>query len=230
MDIETLVESGMIDDAYKEANEIVSLHDAYLHYADPRTHRDLDGGDCPWRECNGSSSFVVSPNKNLYHCFACGDTGDLVVFMNKLMQTDVIETVRYLLSKYRGSVKDAGVTVEKEDSGNWRDKEVIPGYKVRSFTLLKGPYFFPRKYRNFLKSYIAATKVGHNDKHEAVIECDECFSVIGKLECGLTDGLRVKIFDCDAKGKSRTVADCSCGRIIIRTDEMFYQMPEDWTT
>jgi len=39
-------------------------------------------GICPAHSEN-TSSFVISPSKQLYHCFGCGESGDVWDFLNK---------------------------------------------------------------------------------------------------------------------------------------------------
>jgi DNA primase len=53
---------------------------------------------CPFHN-EKTPSFVVSPDKQIYHCFGCGEGGNLISFVMKQEGTDFPETVRQLAAR-----------------------------------------------------------------------------------------------------------------------------------
>jgi DNA primase len=62
---------------------------------------------CPFHREN-SPSFMVSPDKQIWHCFGCGKGGDVISFVQEIEGLSFIETLRILAPK-------AGVTLERQD-------------------------------------------------------------------------------------------------------------------
>lgn len=56
-------------------------------------------GLCPFHE-ERTPSFHVTPSKNLYHCFSCGEGGDVITFVRKIDALSFTEAVEKLAAKY----------------------------------------------------------------------------------------------------------------------------------
>jgi DNA primase len=67
-------------------------------------------GLCPFHH-EKTPSFVVSPSKQLFHCFGCGAGGDVVKFIMMIEGTDFKETVSIL-------AKEAGLAPPKFEKGS----------------------------------------------------------------------------------------------------------------
>ena len=56
-------------------------------------------GLCPFHE-ERTPSFHVTPSKNLYHCFSCGEGGDVITYVRKIDALSFTEAVEKLAAKY----------------------------------------------------------------------------------------------------------------------------------
>lgn len=54
---------------------------------------------CPFHE-ERSASFIVSPEKNIYHCFGCGVSGDALKFLQEYQKISFIEAVEEIAKIY----------------------------------------------------------------------------------------------------------------------------------
>ena len=52
-------------------------------------------GLCPFH-AEKSPSFSVSPSKGFYHCFGCGEGGDVISFVQKINNVTFVEAVEWL--------------------------------------------------------------------------------------------------------------------------------------
>jgi DNA primase len=75
--------------------DIVELIGSYLPLkAAGRTHKAL----CPFHN-EKTPSFVVNPERQIFHCFGCGEGGDAITFLMKQDRMSFLEAVRYLASR-----------------------------------------------------------------------------------------------------------------------------------
>ena len=66
-------------------------------------------GLCPFHD-EKSPSFQVTPTRNLFHCFGCGEGGDVISFVQKIDHLSFSEAVELLAGR-------AGVELHYEDDG-----------------------------------------------------------------------------------------------------------------
>ena len=88
-------------------------------------------GLCPFHEEN-TPSFMVSPEKQLFHCFGCGEGGNVFTFLTKYEKVSFAEAVEMLAKK-------AGITLpsnEKKENILYEKKEKL--YKLNE---LAAKYF-----------------------------------------------------------------------------------------
>ncbi|CAB4336298.1 MAG: DNA primase [Actinobacteria bacterium] len=61
-------------------------------------------GLCPFHE-ERTPSFHVTPNKNMYHCFSCGEGGDVITFVRKVDALSFVEAVEKLAARFNVSLR-----------------------------------------------------------------------------------------------------------------------------
>ena len=75
--------------------EFVNLRKAGVNYK----------GLCPFHD-DKTPSFMVSPSKQICHCFACGEGGNAVNFLMKHEQITYPEALRWLAKKYNIEIEE----------------------------------------------------------------------------------------------------------------------------
>ena len=93
--------------AVRERSPIADVVGEYLQL------RPAGGGSlkglCPFHD-ERSPSFNVTPGKELYHCFSCGEGGDVITFIRKIEHLDFTEAVERLAAR-------AGIELRYEQGG-----------------------------------------------------------------------------------------------------------------
>jgi DNA primase len=76
-------------------------------------------GLCPFHK-EKTPSFSVDPSKQLYHCFGCGEGGDVINFIEKIENMDFIEAVEFIAKKvgYELKYKATGGSNKSGNSKN----------------------------------------------------------------------------------------------------------------
>lgn len=102
------IPQDIVDKIYDAANivdvvgDFVTLKKAGANYK----------GLCPFHS-DRTPSFMVSPAKNICKCFACGEGGDAVKFVEKHEQISYIEALRYVANKYSIEIPKVQLTDEQ---------------------------------------------------------------------------------------------------------------------
>lgn len=83
-------------DKIKSEVDIVDFISEYIHLKKSGTNYM---GLCPFHS-EKTPSFSVSPSKEIFHCFGCGEGGDAISFLMKKENLDFIEAIKFLGDKY----------------------------------------------------------------------------------------------------------------------------------
>jgi len=92
--------------AIKERIDIVTVISRYLSLT---KSGETFKGRCPFHK-DDTPSFVVSPQKGLWHCFGCGEGGDLFGFLMKIERITFPEAAKRLAS-------EAGLSLKQQPDG-----------------------------------------------------------------------------------------------------------------
>ena len=80
--------------------------------------------NCPFHDEN-SPSFVVSPSKQIYHCFGCGAGGDSIKFVMEYENLNYPEAIEKLASEYNVQLQ-----YTHGDKDNYHDKKILDNYNL----------------------------------------------------------------------------------------------------
>ena len=127
------------DELISEVISANNLVDVVSSYVKLKKSGNRYMGLCPFHG-EKTPSFHVSGDKQLYHCFGCGEGGSVVQFIMKIENLDFVETIKFLAAR-------AGITLPE---GNEKTSD--------------GEYFI--KKQKMLEMYVAAARFFHTSLME----------------------------------------------------------------
>jgi DNA primase len=80
---------------------------------------------CPFHDEN-SPSFVVSPSKQIYHCFGCGAGGDSIKFVMEYENLNYPEAIEKLASEYNVQLQ----YTQNDRDKHYHDRKVLDNYNL----------------------------------------------------------------------------------------------------
>ena len=93
----------------KAKNDIVEVISSYVAL-------DRKGGNhwacCPFHH-ERTPSFAVTQSEQFYHCFGCGESGDVIKFVKEIESTDFMGAVRILAARVKMEVPDNNMDTEE---------------------------------------------------------------------------------------------------------------------
>jgi DNA primase len=106
----------------RERTDIVRLVGSYLDLKKTgRNYKAL----CPFH-AEKTPSFIVNPDKQIYHCFGCGKGGNAFHFLMEYEGVGFIEAAERL-------AKDAGIDIARYAAGGDRREKLEPYYRAMEF-------------------------------------------------------------------------------------------------
>ena len=109
--VDKIIDAANIVDV---VGEFVNLHKAGVNYK----------GLCPFHD-DKTPSFMVSPAKNICHCFACGKGGTPVSFLMEHEQITYPEALRWLANKYNIEIEERELTDDERREQGERESMFI---------------------------------------------------------------------------------------------------------
>jgi DNA primase len=77
---------------------------------------------CPFHQ-EKTPSFTVSPDKDIFYCFGCHESGDVISFIAKIEKLSPFEAAQYLIEKYNLQVPDIIKSSSQQTQVSRTDKE-----------------------------------------------------------------------------------------------------------
>lgn len=100
--------SLIYDDSIAEVRERARIEEVISEYVPlRRSGAGTYKGLCPFHD-EKTPSFQVNETKGLYHCFGCGESGDVITFVKKMENLEFSEAMEYLASKFGVRLRYSG--------------------------------------------------------------------------------------------------------------------------
>ena len=117
--------AGKIDDAdVQKIRETVRIEDIVSNYVTlVRAGSASMKGLCPFHD-EKTPSFHISLGTSWWHCFGCGEGGDLIDFVRRIEGLSFPEAVEFLAAR-------AGITLHYIEGGEYAKPRVEPGTRQR---------------------------------------------------------------------------------------------------
>ncbi|NLX61366.1 MAG: DNA primase [Tissierellia bacterium] len=87
------------EELIEKIKDTVNIVDLVSRYVNLKPAGSNYVGLCPFHQ-EKTPSFTVSESKNLFHCFGCGEGGDLISFVMKIENLSFIESIKLLADMY----------------------------------------------------------------------------------------------------------------------------------
>lgn len=129
--------SQEIIDQVTQANDIVEIISQYTQLK-PKGRSYM--GCCPFHS-EKTPSFSVSREKQLYHCFGCGESGTLISFVMKAENMTFPEALQYLADR-------GGVTLPKQEMSREEIAKEKLQQNIYEMNRLAGNYYYKNLQRN----------------------------------------------------------------------------------
>ncbi|MEE0741724.1 MAG: DNA primase [Emergencia sp.] len=118
-------------------------------------------GVCPFHN-EKTPSFVVSEQKQIFTCFGCGATGDVIEYVKRYYNLDFSEAVEKLAAEY-------GVTLERQSTSDSRDvyyraNKLAANFFYRAFTEKANKGYAYMKRRNISPPVLKKFGIGYADE------------------------------------------------------------------
>jgi len=111
-------------DLIKEKLDIADVIKPYVHLAP--AGKNLKGL-CPFHK-EKSGSFIVSPDRQMWHCFGCGLGGDMFGFVMRYENVDFIEALKILADKAGIELKRVGNTDQRKYDALYEINRIAKDY------------------------------------------------------------------------------------------------------
>ena len=119
-------------------------------------------GVCPFHN-EKTPSFVVSDTKQIFTCFGCGATGDVLEFVQKFDNLDFHGAVEKLAEEYNIEIKNSNVQGERERSALYEINREAAAYFYRAFTKNPNPGYEYMKKRGLDPATLRKFGIGYAD-------------------------------------------------------------------
>ncbi len=102
----------ILEKTIQEIRETARVEDVISEYVNLKRRGVNLIGLCPFHN-EKTPSFIVSPTKNIFKCFGCGQAGDSIKFLMEHDHLSYPEALKYLAAKYGIKVEEEELSPEK---------------------------------------------------------------------------------------------------------------------
>lgn len=121
-------------------------------------------GVCPFHN-EKTPSFVVSEQKQIFTCFGCGATGDVIEFTKRYYNLDFGEAVEKLAKEHGIELKISGSTGNQEREKYYEINKEAARFFYRAFTEEKNPGYTYMKKRGIDDAILKKFGIGYADEN-----------------------------------------------------------------
>ena len=120
-------------------------------------------GCCPFHK-EKTPSFVVSEQKQIFTCFGCGKSGDVIKFIQEYYNLNFPEAVRRLAAQYGIEIDDSYERQSKKKDGYYAINKTAARFFFDAFTKHANPGYDYMKGRGIQPETIAKFGIGYADE------------------------------------------------------------------
>ena len=110
-------------DDLRKVREAIPIESVVSDYVSLQRKGSSLMGLCPFHD-EKTASFSVTPVRNMWHCFGCGEGGDTIDFVQRIEGLTFPEAVEFLAAK-------AGITMHYVEGAAITKEHVEPGTRQR---------------------------------------------------------------------------------------------------
>jgi DNA primase len=122
----------IIQKSVQEILDVVRIEDIVSDFVTLKRKGANMGGLCPFHN-EKTPSFNVSPARNIFKCFGCGEGGDSVSFLMKHENISYPDALRYIAKKYNIRVEETEVSQEYVAEKQFADSLYIVNERALKF-------------------------------------------------------------------------------------------------
>lgn len=120
-------------------------------------------GCCPFHN-EKTPSFVVSEQKQIFTCFGCGETGNVISFVQKFYNLDFYESANKLAKEYGVTLRTSGGEDDKNKERYYEINKEAARFFYRSFTEGKNAGYAYMKKRGIEDAILKKFGIGYADE------------------------------------------------------------------
>ncbi len=163
-----------MSEIFEKVKDQVKIADVVEHYGVQLNYHDK--GLCPFHQ-EKTPSFSVDRRTNIFTCFGCGETGDVISFVTKLKGVEPLEAAKTLAETFHVDV----------DLGGEPRRQTVQEYIKKCLLDIGKTNYFEK--RGLSKTTIKKFCLGYDDYRKAVV-----IPYSGKLQYYQTRGTQEKTF------------------------------------
>lgn len=161
-------------------------------------------GLCPFHQ-ERTPSFVIDEQSQTYHCFGCGESGDVLSFIQKITNTDFIDALRIV-------GQENNIDVEKKLAEIYNNDDVnIVDYKTMRACVDKASQYYADKFSHLSNNHPAKKII--IDRGFNLDNTSEYFGYAGKKPNDLTNYLLSQGFTID------NIVESGLARKVVKDDK-----------